>query len=97
MKNYFKLLNKLYFLPKYLFFRHTYNIAIRDLYGMVMKGLIEIPLRDSQDMDPGAQLANVKKVIKNSKILYIWDLYKVILCHKIWIKKKATFSISTFI
>lgn len=56
---------------------------------MVMKGLIEIPLRDSQDMDPGAQLANVKKVIKNSKILYIWDLYKVILCRKIWIKKKG--------
>nr|XP_034300396.1 translation initiation factor eIF-2B subunit epsilon isoform X2 [Crassostrea gigas] len=41
--------------------KHTYNIAIRDLYGMVMKGLIEIPLRDSQDLEPGAQLANVKK------------------------------------
>lgn len=35
---------------------------------MVMKGLIEIPLRDSQDLEPGAQLANVKKVILNPKI-----------------------------
>lgn len=27
-----------------------------------MKGLIEIPLRESDDLDPGAQLLSVKKV-----------------------------------
>ena len=29
---------------------------------MVMKGLIEIPLRESDNLDPGAQLLSVKKV-----------------------------------
>jgi hypothetical protein len=43
-------------------FRHTYNIAITDLYGLVMKGLIEIPMRESQDLDSGVQLGNVRKV-----------------------------------
>nr|XP_022323176.1 translation initiation factor eIF-2B subunit epsilon-like [Crassostrea virginica] len=49
--------------------KHTYNIAIRDLYGMVMKGLIEIPLRESDDLDPGAQLLSVKKNIARYKAL----------------------------
>ncbi|XP_062611312.1 translation initiation factor eIF-2B subunit epsilon-like [Saccostrea cucullata] len=50
--------------------KHTYNIAITDLYGMVMKGLIEIPLRESQDLDPGAQLVSVKKnFVKYSSLI----------------------------
>ena len=46
------------------FFRHSYNINIRDLYGLIVKAIIELPMRDESSQEGQQLLTEMKKVRK---------------------------------
>jgi hypothetical protein len=47
-----------------LLFRHACNIAIKDLHGMVLKSLIDIPVTENPDLEGQQLLVPIKKVCK---------------------------------
>lgn len=62
---YLEQIQKLYFHFTYTLYRHAYNIDIHDLHGMVVKAVIELPMKDHPDQEGIQLVTNIKAVSVN--------------------------------
>lgn len=43
-------------------YRHAYNIDIKDLHGMVVKAVIDLPIQDNPNQEGTTLLTSIRKV-----------------------------------